>query len=189
MPDKTELRRTLLAARDAIPAESRRRWDAAISARFLAWWEANPLRSLSVYWPIRSEPDLRTLYMELASRGVRMALPVVVDNGSPLRFAAWTPGDPLASDAFGVPVPASTSAIIQPEALLIPCVAFTAARIRLGYGGGFYDRTLATSPRPLAIGVGYACALAAFRHEAHDIPLDMIFTEAECLGNRPMQRP
>ena len=180
--NKTALRRTLLEARKALTAELRVQWDAAIGSRIMAWWEMHPVRTLGVYWPIQNEPDVRRVYDVLADCGVQLALPVVTGNAAPLKFVAWTPGDTLVKDAMGVSIPAKADAFMHPEAILVPCVGFNATRIRLGYGGGFYDRTLALSPRPLAIGIGYACALATFHGAPHDIALDMIFTEASCIS-------
>jgi 5,10-methenyltetrahydrofolate synthetase len=177
MPEKTVLRRTLLANRQAIAAEVRNQWDAAIGERVIDWCTRHQQRALGVYWPVRGEPDLRPAYAELAARGVQLALPVVVDKDAPLRFAVWTPGDALTKDAFGVSTPAQASATIQPDALLIPCVGFNARNYRLGYGGGFYDRTLALEPRPLAVGIAYECSLAEFDEASHDIALDCIITE------------
>jgi 5,10-methenyltetrahydrofolate synthetase len=171
---KTVLRSALLAARNAI------------GAHVVAWWKANPVQTLGVYWPIRSEPDLRATYADLASRGVRLALPIVTGKNAPLRFAAWTPGDALVQDSLGIAIPAA-DIIVQPQALLIPCVGFNTERIRLGYGGGFYDRTLALQPRPLAIGIGYACALAVFDGAPHDVALDMIITESAGLVSDALQ--
>lgn len=176
MSNKTALRRSLLANRQAIPPEVRIRWDADLAARLIAWWEAHPVQTLGIYWPIRGEPDLRPAYVDLASRSVRLALPVVVGKDAPLRFLEWKPGDAMVKDAFGVSIPAS-GAEISPAALLIPCVGFNARYYRLGYGGGFYDRTLAASPRPRTVGIGYACACADFQADAHDIPLDTVITE------------
>ncbi|GAB3540712.1 hypothetical protein GCM10027343_10210 [Noviherbaspirillum agri] len=147
-----------------------------IVARLIAWWNAHQVLTMGVYWPIRSEPDLHQAYAELTSRGIQLALPVVVDNNAPLKFIAWKPGDPTTKDAFGVAIPISGEEI-RPEALLIPCVGFNALCYRLGYGGGFYDRTLAQSPRPLTIGVGYSCGFAAFDADAHDVALDAVITE------------
>ncbi len=175
--DKSALRRQLLANRQAIAAEVRREWDAAIGARLLALWETHRMPTLGVYWPIRGEPDLRPVYADLCERGVRLALPVVVENDAPLVFIAWRPGDAMSRDGFGVAVPAD-GIEVRPEALLIPCVGFNAQRFRLGYGGGFYDRTLATTPRPVAIGISYACAVTAFDADPHDIALDAVITEA-----------
>lgn len=174
--DKALLRRTLLANRQAIPAEVRRRWDADIAVRLLAWWQAHPVTTFGVYSPIRSEPDLCAAYAGLAARGVRLALPIVPGKDAPLRFIEWKPGDTLAKDGFGVLVPVG-GAEISPEALLIPCVGFNERLYRLGYGGGFYDRTLAIAPRPRTVGVAYACARAAFDADAHDVPLDTVLTE------------
>jgi 5-formyltetrahydrofolate cyclo-ligase len=178
MPKKTALRHLLLASRRAISADLRHQWDAAIGNQVLAWWTAHPLLTLGVYWPIRGEPDLRPTYADLATRGVHLSLPVVAGKNLPLTFAAWAPGDALVKDAMGISIPAKIDVVIAPDALLIPCVGFNHSRMRLGYGGGFYDRTLAAAPRPLAIGIAYACALATFDADPHDIRLDRIITEA-----------
>lgn len=178
---KADLRRTLLAARSAIAADARLQYDAAICAQVLTWWDANPVQILGIFWPVRSEPDLRSAYAELAARGVQLALPLVVADDAPLQFAAWAPGDELVLDTFGVSIPARPGKALNPEALLIPCVGFNAERIRLGYGGGYYDRTLAVTPRPFAIGIAYANALATFDAAAHDVALDMIITETSAV--------
>jgi 5,10-methenyltetrahydrofolate synthetase len=190
MPDTTSiksgLRRQLLADRHAIAAEVRQAWDNAIGERLLAWWRANPAVTLGIYWPICDEPDLRPAYDELARQGVQLALPMVAERHAPLRFAAWKPGDVLVRDAHGVPVPQQASIPIHPDALLVPCVGFNTGRIRLGYGGGFYDRTLAVDPRPLAVGIAYASSLADFAGEPHDIPLDDVITECSPLTFAPL---
>lgn len=126
---------------------------------------------------MRGEPDLRDAYATLAAQGIALALPLSAMKNTPLRFAGWKPGDALRKDALGISVPESTAPVVRPDALLIPCVGFNADRIRLGYGGGYYDRTLANDPKPLAIGVAYMLSLAQFPGETHDIPLDAIFTE------------
>jgi 5,10-methenyltetrahydrofolate synthetase len=173
---KSALRRALLANRQAIPPEVRRERDAALCAHVVAWWERQRMESLGIYWPIRGEPDLRPAYELLAGRGVKLALPVVVDKHAPLVFLEWQPGAPRRKDQFGVSIPASGEEI-RPQALLIPCVGFNAQHYRLGYGGGFYDRTLALAPRPLAVGVSYGSGLAEFDADAHDVPLDDVITE------------
>jgi 5-formyltetrahydrofolate cyclo-ligase len=181
--DKAVLRRTLIANRRAIAAPLRSTWDAALCMRLLAWWTAQPVTSLGVYWPMQDEPDLRTAFAELAARGVQLALPVVTAPAAPLAFAAWAPGDALVKDALGVSIPASLDFVPCPQALLIPCVGFNAARFRLGYGGGYYDRTLALAPRPLTVGVAYSCLAASFDAAPHDIALDAILTESEESGD------
>lgn len=151
--------------------------DAAIGERVMAWWSTHRAGTLGVYWPIRGEPDLRETYANLAAQGARLALPIVLDEDLPLRFIEWKPGDAMTRDVYGVAIPL-TGAEVQPDALLIPCVGFNAQRFRLGYGGGFYDRTLAGSERPVAIGIGYECGRADFEPGVHDIALDTVITEA-----------
>jgi 5,10-methenyltetrahydrofolate synthetase len=183
--EKTTLRRALLAVRNAASGDLRAQWDAAIRDRLLAWHNRNPVNSIGVYWPIRNEPDLHILYAELAKRQVRLALPLVVAKDAPLKFAAWVPGDAVIVDAMGIAIPANPVVFAQPEAVLIPCVGFNSANIRLGYGGGFYDRTLASSPRPIAVGIAYECGREEFVSESHDISLDLIVTERSEQWFRP----
>ena len=178
MLNKAALRRSLLATRYALDTDTRIQWDEAIGRRVHAWLTAHPAQVLGVYWPIQGEPDLRSVYVDLARRGISLALPVVSSKNAPLKFAAWAPDDPLMKDACGVLVPARWSEPVRPNTLLIPCVGFNAQRIRLGYGAGYYDRTLATTPRPATIGIAYTCARAAFDGAPHDIALDTIITEA-----------
>lgn len=175
--NKIALRQTLKSERCTLSTTQRMAWDAAICAHVLAWWEAHPVHSLGIYRPLSGEPDLCPAYEALAARGVQFALPVVVDKNVALQFAAWTIGDALKKDAFGVDVPAVIKLSALPEALLIPCLGFSAQRFRLGYGGGFYDRTLASSPRPLAIGIAYACSQVVFDIGSYDIAMDRIITE------------
>lgn len=178
--NKSTLRRKLLADRQAIPPEVRKQWDTQIMSRLICWWESHRLQTLGIYWPIRGEPDLRDAYKELASRSVQLALPVVVSKDAPLRFIGWKPGDAMLEDAFGVAIPASGIEVI-PAALLIPCVGFNKLYFRLGYGGGFYDRTLELSPRPLTVGVGYSQGFAAFDADSHDVALDAVITETSAI--------
>jgi 5,10-methenyltetrahydrofolate synthetase len=134
--------------------------------------------ALGVYWPLRGEPDLAAAYAALAVAGVALVLPVVLARDAPLGFAAWTPGEPMTVDTMGVAVPAALRMVAAPPLLLVPCLGFNAQGYRLGYGGGYYDRTLATLPRPRTAGVVYACMRAGFGAAAHDIALDAVLTEA-----------
>ncbi|MES2741132.1 MAG: 5-formyltetrahydrofolate cyclo-ligase [Pseudomonadota bacterium] len=171
------MRAQLLAARRAIDPASRQAWDARIGAHVLAWCARHAVRALAVYWPLRGEPDLRPAYAALAADGVRLALPVVIERDAALGFAAWLPGEAMRQDGMGVAVPADMRPLPRPPALLVPCLGFNGARLRLGYGGGYYDRTLAAAPRPLTAGIAYACLAAVFDGEAHDIALDAIVTQ------------
>lgn len=176
MLNKADLRRTLIAKRSAIDPGLRSSWDSSLAAELLAWWNKHPVPTLGIYWPMRGEPDLSDAFVKLAHQGVQLALPVVVNKDAPLAFARWAPGDPLVKDRYGVSVPAQ-SAFISPAALLVPCVGFDEARFRLGYGGGFYDRTLAQNARPQAIGIAYSITQAEFEIGMHDVALDAIITE------------
>lgn len=175
--EKAALRSALLAARRAIDPAARQAWDAAIGAQVLAWWQTERPAMLAVYWPLRGEPDLAPAYAALAAAGAQLALPVVLQPDAPLAFAAWTPGEAMLKDGMGVAVPAEQRLVARPPALLVPCLGFNRDNYRLGYGGGYYDRTLAAQPRPIAVGIGYACLLAEFASAPHDVALDRVMTE------------
>lgn len=135
---------------------------------------------ISVYWPFRGEPDLRGLGAELVARGARLALPVVLERGRPLVFRAWAPGDPLEPGIWNIPVPARDERVV-PELIVAPVVGFDRGAYRLGYGGGYFDRTLAAlAPGWRAFGVGPAMAeLATIHPLPHDVALDAIVTPDE----------
>lgn len=175
---KADLRKRLLAARRALDAATRAAWDHAIGAQVVAWWRAEQPAALGVYWPLRDEPDLHAAYAELARLGARLLLPVVVEKHAALEFAEWRIGETMVKDAMGVAVPADLRLqAAYPPALLVPCLGFNAQGYRLGYGGGFYDRTLAREPRPRTLGIAYSCLGVAFPGDAHDVALDCILTE------------
>ncbi|WP_020653754.1 5-formyltetrahydrofolate cyclo-ligase [Massilia niastensis] len=175
--DKAALRNALKARRRAIEPATKHAWDDRIGAQVVAWLRDHPQAMLGVYWPLAGEPDLRPAYAEMAEAGVRLALPVVVARDTALEFAEWIPGEPTVADRMGVAVPAELRMVARPPALLIPCLGFNALGYRVGYGGGFYDRTLAPQPRPATLGVAYACQLVEFEGAAHDVPLDRVITE------------
>jgi 5-formyltetrahydrofolate cyclo-ligase len=175
---RSALRKALKAARGALDPAVKVGWDAQIGAQVVAWWRVRQVAALGVYWPLAGEPDLRAAYAELAKAGVRLALPVVMERDAPLSFVDWTPGEPMLPDQMGIQVPATLRFVERPPALLVPCLGFNEANYRLGYGGGYYDRTLAPAPRPQTLGIAYANQQAVFGHAAHDVPLDVIVTEA-----------
>ncbi|HEY0588732.1 MAG TPA: 5-formyltetrahydrofolate cyclo-ligase [Pseudoduganella sp.] len=177
-PGKAELRKQMLAARRALAPETRAQWDREIGAKVVQWWRESGVGTLGVYWPLRDEPNLHACYAELAELGVKLLLPVVLEKNAPLAFAEWTIGEPMVKDSMGVAVPAMLRLVQEyPPALLIPCLGYNPQGYRLGYGGGFYDRTLAHEPRPATVGVAYRCLAADFGSDGHDVALDRILTE------------
>ncbi|MEO5934132.1 MAG: 5-formyltetrahydrofolate cyclo-ligase [Duganella sp.] len=177
-PGKADLRKRLLTARRALDPATRAAWDHAIGEQVVAWWRAARPAALGVYWPLRDEPDPRAAYVALERLGARLLLPVVVEKHAALEFADWRVGEAMVKDAMGVAVPADLRLQADyPPALLVPCLGFNAQGYRLGYGGGFYDRTLARAPRPQTVGIAYSCLEVQFDSDAHDVALDRIVTE------------
>jgi 5,10-methenyltetrahydrofolate synthetase len=152
----------------------------ALSARIVAHALATlPKPRVAAFcWPIKHEPDVRPLLASWRSTDVRAALPVVVAESEALRFREWSPESRLEADRYGIPTP-STGEWLTPDLILLPLNGFDGAGYRLGYGGGYFDRTLAALvPRPLAVGVGFEInRVASIRPEAHDQRLDWIITE------------
>lgn len=175
--EKADLRKQLLTARRALDADTRAAWDHAIGEQVVAWWRAQRPAALGVYWPLRDEPDLQAAYAQLARLGARLMLPVVVEKHAALEFAEWRIGEAMVKDAMGVAVPADLRLRPTPPALLVPCLGFNQQGYRLGYGGGFYDRTLAREPRPQTLGIAYSCLGVKFEADGHDVALDLILTE------------
>ena len=136
-------------------------------------------QTLAFCAPVRGEFDARPPVGELLARGWRAAMPVVVEAGAPMIFRAWTPDCAMDTDRHGIPIPRNGPEI-DPDIVLLPLLAFDPAGYRLGYGGGYFDRTLAArAPRPRAIGVGFELArVADIRPQPHDIRLDAVVTEA-----------
>jgi 5-formyltetrahydrofolate cyclo-ligase len=177
---RRELRLKLLAMRDASGPHQRQVWDARICDNLIEllttrFGNLGQLR-VGAYHPLGSEPDLRPVFLKFGE----LALPKVVARDGPLTFLAYREGAALTTQDFGVMVPVDERQSL-PEVLIIPCVGFHVGpeyRIdRLGYGGGFYDRTLATR-RYLTVGVAYSLArLDSFQPQHHDRPLDFIVTE------------
>lgn len=134
---------------------------------------------VSTYWPIKGEPDLRSLMGELHEAGVAIAFPVVETRFAPLIFRRWTPETRMVRGDWNIPVPPSASPVVTPTIALAPLVGWTEDGYRLGYGGGYFDRTLAAlEPRPFVIGIGFdAARLSTIYPQPHDIGLDMILTE------------
>jgi 5-formyltetrahydrofolate cyclo-ligase len=170
------LRQAMVTRRAALSVSEHDALSARIVAHVLA---ALSLPRVAAFcWPIKHEPDVRALLATWAQAGVRTALPVVVAEAQPLAFREWTPETPLAPDRYGIPTP-TAGEWLRPDLILLPLNGFDAAGYRLGYGGGYFDRTLAAlSPRPLAVGVGFEInRVDSIRPAVHDQRLDWIVTE------------
>jgi 5-formyltetrahydrofolate cyclo-ligase len=174
----------LRAMRDALSVADRQGLSAALTGQlrqFLGERFGDAAGTvLSAYWPIKGEPDLRAHMAELHAAGVIIALPVVEEKARPLVFRRWHPGQQMIRGNWGIPVPPPDAEPLTPEVALAPVVGWDNAGFRLGYGGGYFDRTLAKlTPRPFTIGIGLQAArLATIFPQPHDIPLDVILTEA-----------
>lgn len=179
--DKPAIRKRLLAARRALPDREERA--ARLADQLRAWLEARPYRVIGAYWPIRGEFDPLPALAAWAATGPAtgprtVGLPVIDDATLRLRFHAWWPGAPMVPDRYNIPMPDGTPEV-RPDLLLVPCVGFAPGGFRLGYGGGFYDRTLgAPGPHPATLGIAYALGLVPeLPVEVHDIALDGVLTE------------
>ncbi len=158
-----------------------------LSARFPAELLTQPGLVISGYIPIQSEIDPVPLMEKLKSRGVQLCLPVVTENNKPLEFHAWTPGDELNIGPFDVEEPLPTAKPMVPEIVLVPLLAFDKKGRRLGYGGGFYDRTLKTlraaNPHLCAVGIGYASQqIPKVPTDVGDQGLDWVLTETGAIS-------
>ena len=204
--DKLSTRKALVQARLDMPDRLAR---ADMLQRVMRiWLVGSPHEVIGAYWPIKGEFDpLPALYRwqedavlspefqenttlaqagraqlateSIASRSPRkIGLPVVDKLLKTLTFHAWYPGCPMEEDAYGIPKPKNTE-IIVPTLLFVPCVGYGPGGYRLGYGGGFYDRTLALlAPRPVTVGLGYSHGwLPDLLPEAHDLPLDVVLND------------
>ncbi len=171
------LRRDMVARRSALGEAAH----AALSERIVGHLrEALPVPAIVAFcWPVKNEPDVRAIVDHWLAAGGRAVLPVVVAEAAPLAFREWTAATPTQPDRYGIPTPTAGD-WLQPDLILLPLNGFDAAGYRLGYGGGYFDRTLAAlSPRPLAVGVGFEInRLVSIRPESHDQQLDWIVTEA-----------
>jgi 5-formyltetrahydrofolate cyclo-ligase len=155
-------RARLIALRMALSPAERRAMGERLAVALQEIISARP-GTLGVYWPFRAEFD---------------PLPVVIDKKGPLEYRAWAPGEPLIAGVWDIPIPEKRE-IVVPSMVLAPVVGFDRACYRLGYGGGYFDRTLgALDPRPLAIGIGFAAQeIATIHPQPFDIAMDMVVTE------------
>jgi 5-formyltetrahydrofolate cyclo-ligase len=171
-------RARLIAARESIAPAVLDGWRRQMDAHLERAFPGLARAVLAFCWPVRAEYDARHLARALRAAGAVTALPVVVAPRQPLVFREWHPGVELAKGALGIPYPVG-SPEVAPQAVLVPMNGWDGEGYRLGYGGGFFDRTLAAAAdKPTVIGVGYEMArLATIHPQPWDIPVDYVVTE------------
>ncbi len=184
---KARWRKSLIDKRQSLPD---RLWRNDQLQRVMRVWLVNrPDTVIGAYWPIKGEFDpLPALFRwqeagreedaQAQPQHRRIGLPVINKIDKTLTFHTWYPGCPMEEDAYGIPKPKDTEVVV-PTLIFVPCVGYGPGGYRLGYGGGFYDRTLATlSPRPFTVGLGYDFAFVPeLRPEPHDMPLDAVLVD------------
>jgi 5-formyltetrahydrofolate cyclo-ligase len=142
-------------------------------------------RAVSAFHTLRDEPDTAPLLSALAAEGFATALPLVVGRGAPLTFRLWRPGEPTRLGAMSIAEPLEEAPAVDPDLLFVPLACFDRSGHRIGYGAGYYDRTLAglRAMKPIhAVGVAYGvCEVAAVPYEAHDQSLDAVVTDQETI--------
>ena len=187
--DRAELRRKLIAQRLALPDRHERA--VALQEVLRVWLVGRRESTIGAYWPIKGEFDpLPALYRwsEGGPEGSprRIGLPVADRASGSLRFHVWFPGCPMELDAYDIPKPKDTDEFV-PLILVVPCLGFGPGGVRLGYGGGFFERTLASlAPRPVTIGVSYSHGFLPFLRSAPgELPLDAMLTEDGAMWERP----
>ena len=186
--DRARLRSKLIAAREALPDRLERAVE--LQSVLRAWLVGRNVATIGAYWPIKGEFDpLPALYRwsEAAAESSEriIGLPVADRATASLQFHMWFPGCPMEPDAYDIPKPKGTP-VFRPEMLLLPCLGYGPGGVRMGYGGGFYKRTIASlSPRPLVVGVGYSNGfLPLLREGPQDLALDALLTEDGVMWQR-----
>jgi 5-formyltetrahydrofolate cyclo-ligase len=177
---KAALRVEAHAARAALSSEDRADAAKAVAGHFFESVAFGPDDGIAGYWRIRDELDCQAILVRLMDSGQKVLLPVVQGDNEPLDMRVWEADAPLYEAGFGTLAPSDLAPRAVPDLVLMPLLGFDNAGTRLGYGGGYYDRTLAVLPKkPLLVGLAFAAQeLAHIPRDAHDVPLDMVITEA-----------
>lgn len=174
------MRQALIGRRMSLDAAARSAGSERAKRRLRERVDLGRYETLGMYWPVRGEIDVRDLAVEHLARGGRVGLPVVVSRSAPVEFWSWRPEMPMSRGVWNIPIPAEREAL-APEALIVPLVGFDGQSYRLGYGGGYYDRTIAAAVRrPFCVGLGFDFGrLQSIFPQPHDIAMGMIVTDAE----------
>lgn len=189
---KAVMRRDVLARRRAVHAARGNEAAFALAVRVCQEVTARG-NKIAGYWPIGDEIDCRPALSALKTAGAEVALPVVAGQGQVLLFRSWSPGDTLEPGPFGTAHPATRAAIVAPAVLLLPLIAFDATGHRLGYGAGYYDRTVAALRRErgvLTVGIAYdEQEVGAIPADVHDQRMDAVITDRRTLCFNDALRP
>ncbi|AEJ00775.1 5-formyltetrahydrofolate cyclo-ligase [Nitrosomonas sp. Is79A3] len=171
-------RKQLIAARETLSEVTHQQWSQTISDLLKQGFPKLQKMNIGIYWPFRGEYDPRSIALYFMQHGATLALPEIVGKDKPLCFREWRPDAPLKNGAYGIPVPIEARAV-SVDAIIIPVVGFDQHGYRLGYGSGYFDRTLATyHPQPLTIGIAFEMQrLENVYAQPHDIALHYIVTE------------
>ena len=177
---RSRTRKELIAHRIAISPALRSRWSESIDRHLDELLPDVAGRVIGFCWPYKAEYDPRATILRMLSRGASAALPVIVAPASPLAFREWHPTCEMEEGAYGIPIPALGAREPFPDIVLLPANGFDEQGFRLGYGAGYFDRTLASlARRPLVAGISFELGrLPTIHPQPHDIPLDYIVTEA-----------
>lgn len=188
---RAELRSSMIAAREALPPSAHAAASAAIERHLGRLLAQLAPKLVGFCWPYRGEFDCRPPMRQRARGGSAAALPVIAAAQAPMSFLEWTPASAMIDGRYGIPIPAAGKTVI-PDLLLMPVNAFDEQGFRLGYGGGYFDRTLAAlRPQPVAVGVGFELArIASIAPGPFDLPMDYVVTEtgAHVRGDGGLQR-
>ena len=171
-------RETLISGRLALGVKTLQAKGEVAKQKLLAAVELGQYAVLGIYWSMRGEIDIRDIARRHIEAGGSVALPVVVEKQAPVEFWHWKPGMGMRRGVWNIPIPVKRE-VLTPDACIVPLVGFDGENYRLGYGGGYYDRTLAAvAKRPFCVGLGYAEArLASIFPQPHDIPMNLIVTD------------
>ncbi|SCY58310.1 5,10-methenyltetrahydrofolate synthetase [Nitrosospira sp. Nl5] len=172
-------RAALTMRRELISEDEHRCWSMAITRSLEQGFPVLQKSLVGFYWPHRGEYNPRPAMDYIGERGATLALPEIENKHEALRFRKWWREAPMKIGVYDIPVPDNTDPV-RVEAVIIPMIGFDQLGFRLGYGGGYFDRTLAAiEPKPLAIGVAFEILrLDSVHPQPHDIPMDFIVTEA-----------
>jgi 5-formyltetrahydrofolate cyclo-ligase len=176
---KAALRRDAHARRAAIPPDARTEHAASIAGLFFQHIAYGPDDVIAGYWRIRDETDCKPILIRLMDNGQKVVLPVVAGEDAPLDLRLWEADAPLYEAGFGTLAPSDLAPRAVPDLILVPLLGFDGKGTRLGYGGGYYDRTIAAlEKKPLLVGLAFSAQeFDEIPREAHDVPLDAVITE------------